>query len=131
MHERAVHALVAGTRDGVLFTDDIRCPVHVEDLAAALLELALSETAGVFHLAGLDAVSRYDLGVLIAGRDGLDATRLAAGRRANSPLPGPLNVRLDARATQQRLRTRLRGAREFLHDDGHAVHHARRFRRPA
>lgn len=46
-HERLVHALAAGQRAGVLFTDDVRCPVHVTDLAAALLELAWSEHAGV------------------------------------------------------------------------------------
>ncbi|MFG2132788.1 SDR family oxidoreductase [Streptomyces sp. NPDC048751] len=117
VHERMVHALAAGTRDGVLFTDDIRCPVHVADLAAALLELALSDAAGVFHLAGSDALSRHDLGVLIARRDGLDAARLPAGRRADVRLPGPLDVRLDSRATQERLRIRLRGAREFLRED--------------
>ncbi|MEU6230336.1 sugar nucleotide-binding protein [Streptomyces sp. NPDC047042] len=117
VHERAVHALAAGTRDGVLFTDDIRCPVHVEDLAAALLELALSDAAGVFHLAGPDALSRYDLGLLIARRDGLDPARLPAGRRADTPLPSPLDVRLDSCATQERLRTTLRGAREFLRLD--------------
>ncbi|MDT0462298.1 SDR family oxidoreductase [Streptomyces gibsoniae] len=114
VHERMVHALADGTRDGVLFTEDIRCPVHVEDLAAALWELALSEAAGVFHLAGPDALSRHELGVLVARREALDGTRLPAGRRAGTSLPGALDVRLDSRATQERLRTRLRDAREFL-----------------
>jgi dTDP-4-dehydrorhamnose reductase len=109
-----VLALATGTRDGVLCTDDIRCPVHVEDLAAALWELVLSDAAGVFHVAGPDALSRYDLGVLIAGHEGLDAARLPTGRRADTMLPGPLDVRLDCRITQQRLRTRIRGAHEFL-----------------
>jgi dTDP-4-dehydrorhamnose reductase len=101
-----------------LFTDDIRCPVHVEDLAAALWELVLSDVAGVFHVAGPDALSRHDLGVLIARSQGLGGARLPAGRRADSCLPGALDVRLDSRATQKRLRTRLRGAREFLSGDG-------------
>ncbi|MFF1659870.1 SDR family oxidoreductase [Streptomyces sp. NPDC058255] len=114
VHERRVHALAAGTHDGVLFTDDIRCPVHVEDLASALRELAVSDQAGMFHLAGADALSRHELGVLIARRDGLDATRLPAGRRADTLMPGALDVRLDSSATQGRVRTRLRGAREFL-----------------
>jgi dTDP-4-dehydrorhamnose reductase len=114
VHERAVHALADGTGDGVLFTDDTRCPVHVEDLAAALWELAQSDAAGVFHLAGPDALSRYDLGVLIARRDGRDGTRLPAGRRADTSLTGALDVRLDSSATQKRLRTRLRGCHEFL-----------------
>ncbi|WP_405708389.1 SDR family oxidoreductase [Streptomyces sp. NBC_00046] len=113
-HVRAVHGLAAGTRDGVLFTDDIRCPVHVFDLAAALLELASGDSKGVHHLAGADAVSRHELGILVARRDGLDASRLPAGLRAHSALPGGLDIRLDSRATQERLRTTLRGARTFL-----------------
>ncbi|TWV31235.1 sugar nucleotide-binding protein [Streptomyces misionensis] len=111
--ERLVHALATGARDGALFTDDIRCPVHVTDLAAALLELASRRTAGIRHLAGPDALSRYELGLLIAERDGLDPARLPTGLRAASALPGALAVRLDGRATRRHLRTRLRGAREF------------------
>ncbi|MEV8100515.1 sugar nucleotide-binding protein [Kitasatospora sp. NPDC085879] len=114
-HVALVHDLAAGTRDGVLFRDDIRCPVHVTDLADALLELAARHVAGgVHHLAGPDAVSRYELGVLIAQRDGLDAARLPTGLRAHSARPGALDVRLDSRATQERLHTRLRGACQFL-----------------
>ncbi|MFE0186699.1 SDR family oxidoreductase [Streptomyces sp. NPDC058989] len=114
VHERAVHELAAGTCEGALFTDDIRCPVHVADLAAALLELASRDTSGIRHLAGADAVSRHALGVLIARRDGLDAARLPTGLRADSGLPGALDVRLDSRATQRELRTTLRGAHRFV-----------------
>ncbi|NJQ05417.1 SDR family oxidoreductase [Streptomyces lonarensis] len=111
VHERLVHQLAAGS-PGALYTDDIRCPVAVEDLAAGILELAESDASGIHHLAGADAVSRHELGVLIARRDGLDATGISAGLRAGS-LPGGLDVRLDSRTTQQKLRTTLRGAREF------------------
>ncbi|MFB6700865.1 SDR family oxidoreductase [Streptomyces rubiginosohelvolus] len=114
VHERLVHELAAGTTDGALYTDDIRCPVHLSDLAAALLELADGSAAGIHHVAGTDALSRHQLGVLIAERDGLDASRLPTGRRADSTTPGPLDIRLDSQATQRHLRTRLRGAREFL-----------------
>ncbi|TDE00926.1 SDR family oxidoreductase [Jiangella asiatica] len=114
VHEEAVHELATGRRHGVLFTDDIRCPVHVADLAGALLELAASDRSGVCHVAGSDAVSRHELGVLIAERDGLDASALATGRRADTGPPGPLDVRLDSTRTQRTLRTALRGARDFL-----------------
>ncbi|MEV5555489.1 sugar nucleotide-binding protein [Nonomuraea wenchangensis] len=114
--EARVHALATGRADGVLFTDDVRCPVHVRDLAAALLELAGSGSAGVHHVAGPDAVSRHELGCLIARRDGLDPARLPAGLRAGSGVPGPADVRLDCTATRRLLRTRLRGAREFLRE---------------
>ena len=103
-----------GTASGALFTDEVRCPVHVTDLAAALLELAASPHAGVCHVAGTDAVSRYELGLLIAARDGLDQAVLPAGLRAATGVPGASDVRLDSTRTQARLTTRLRGAREFL-----------------
>ncbi|MGW3350597.1 SDR family oxidoreductase [Nonomuraea rubra] len=113
-HEALVRSLASGAGEGVLFTDDVRCPVHVCDLAAALVEAAVRGLSGVLHVAGADAVSRYELGVLIARRDGLDPARLRTGLRAGSGVPGPLELRLDCSATQQRLATRLRGAREFL-----------------
>jgi dTDP-4-dehydrorhamnose reductase len=112
--ERRVHALAAGAVTGVLFTDDVRCPVHVTDLASALLELAASPYSGIRHVAGTDAISRYELGVLIARRDGLDHATLPTGLRAGTGLPGPIDLRLDSTNTQARLNTRLRGAREFL-----------------
>ncbi|MGV4926738.1 sugar nucleotide-binding protein (plasmid) [Streptomyces sp. BHT-5-2] len=114
VHETLVHELATGRRKGMLFTDDIRCPVHVADLAQAVLELAASDCAGTCHLAGSDAISRHELGVLIAERDALDASRLASGRRAGTGSPGALDVRLDSTRTQRTLRTTLRGARDFL-----------------
>jgi dTDP-4-dehydrorhamnose reductase len=113
-HERLVHELAAGAVAGLLYTDQVRCPVHVADLAAALLELAAAPHAGVCHVAGADAVSRHELGLLIAARDGLDPSALRAGTRPAAQLPSPLDVRLDSSRTQARLTTRLRGAREFL-----------------
>ncbi|MDG4766328.1 sugar nucleotide-binding protein [Solwaraspora sp. WMMD406] len=114
VHEQHVHALAAGVRTGVLFTDDVRCPVHVTDLAAALCELAGSPYSGVHHVAGPDAFSRHHLGVLIARRDGLDPAALPTGLRAASDVPGPAELRLDCARTRARLTTRLRGAHEFL-----------------
>ncbi|MER6707376.1 SDR family oxidoreductase [Streptomyces fumanus] len=116
-HERAVHALVAGTRTGVLFTDDVRCPVHVDDLASVLLEITESDGSGVFHAAGPDPMNRHELGVLIARRDGLDPARLPPGLRSDVDPPGGLDIRLVTDATRARVRTRLRGAREFLGAD--------------
>jgi dTDP-4-dehydrorhamnose reductase len=112
-HERLVHALAAGVA-GALFADEVRCPVDAADLASALLELAASPHVGICHVAGPDAISRYELGLLIAARDGLDPAALPVGLRAASGRPGALELRLDSTKTQARLTTRLRGAREFL-----------------
>ncbi|MFI6507263.1 sugar nucleotide-binding protein [Streptosporangium sp. NPDC050855] len=117
-HEALVHRLAGGGVRGMLFTDDVRCPVHVADLAAALLELAASRYHGTHHVAGADAVSRYELGLLIARRDGLDVDKVPSGLRAEAGLAGPMDVRLRCDMTQGRLRTELRGARQFL-GEGH------------
>jgi dTDP-4-dehydrorhamnose reductase len=113
-HERLVHTLASGATAGALFADEVRCPVHAADLASALLELAASTQAGVRHVAGTDAISRYQLGLLIAARDGLEPAALPVGLRAAAGRPGALDVRLDSTKTQAQLDTRLRGAREFL-----------------
>jgi dTDP-4-dehydrorhamnose reductase len=105
--EERVRRLAAG-EPGAFYAENVRCPVHVTDLAAALLELLTSDITGVTHVAGPEALSRLELGKLIARRDGLDPEALPA-------VPGePSYVRLDCRRTQDRLTTRLRPAREFL-----------------
>jgi dTDP-4-dehydrorhamnose reductase len=113
-HEIFTHELVSGRRGGVLFTDQIRRPVHVDDLAGALLELATNQYAGVINVAGSDAMSRYELGVLVAHRDGLDPTRVPAGRTADLGTPTPTDVRLRTDRATSLLTTRLRGAHEFM-----------------
>jgi dTDP-4-dehydrorhamnose reductase len=115
-HETLTRDLIAGRVDGALYTDEIRCPVFVDDLSAALLELARSSFAGVINVAGADAASRYELGVAYARLRGLDpaaipvstiAERVAAG---GTPRPG--DVRLDTALARRILRTELRGVRE-------------------
>jgi len=113
-HEILTHRLASGAGDGVLFTDEIRKPVHVDDLADSLLELAANDYAGVINVAGHEAISRYDLGVLVACRDGLDPGRLPAGTLAGLSLRRPTDVRLHTGKATALLGTRLRGAREFL-----------------
>ncbi|MFE7512049.1 sugar nucleotide-binding protein [Streptomyces sp. NPDC057540] len=105
-HKRVVHASAASAGEGALFTDDVRCPVHVADLAAALWELAISDATGVLYLTRPDAISRYELGALIARPDGIAPSLLPASHRVGSPFPGALDVRLDTTATQHRLGTR-------------------------
>jgi dTDP-4-dehydrorhamnose reductase len=113
-HVKLVLDMLDGRRDDSLFTDEIRCPIWAGDLAAALLELVDHDYAGVLNVAGADAVSRYELGTLIARRRGHDPARLRAGTTTGSGLRRPTNVRLDISRARSLLRTELRGARTFL-----------------
>jgi dTDP-4-dehydrorhamnose reductase len=123
-HEALFRGLARGG-DGALFEDERRCPVHVGDLAAALVELAGNEVRGVLHLGGADPLSRLELGRLVARREGLDPGALRAGRRSDLADPGPVDVRLDSSLASRVLATRLRGAKEFLRDDRPVTHGTR------
>jgi dTDP-4-dehydrorhamnose reductase len=97
-----------------LFADEVRCPVDVGDLAAAVLELAGSDYAGRLNVAGPDAVTRVELGRLVARRYGLDPAGLTTTTIAAGGPPRPAEIRLDVSRAAAVLSTRLRGVREFL-----------------
>ena len=67
-HERLVADAIAGTADVGFFTDELRCPIAVGDLAAALLELLGGDLRGPLHVAGSETVSRYRFAALVAER---------------------------------------------------------------
>ncbi len=99
-----------------LFTDEIRSPVWVQDLAAALIELAMLPYSGVLNVAGPQALSRYQMGQRLARHMGLDPAGIAAGRSFDSGLRRPRNCTLDVRLAQRLLQTRLRSYDEGLAD---------------
>ena len=100
----------------VLFTDEFRCPVWVDDLAAALLELAGHDYCGVLHITGPQRLSRYALGVRICRWAGLDPARITASTVAASGLIRPRDCTLDITLAQHLLRTRLRSIDEGLEE---------------
>ncbi|GAB7052498.1 SDR family oxidoreductase [Catenuloplanes indicus] len=104
--------MITGRASGVLFTDEFRCPVGVEDLAEAVLELATSDYAGVLNVAGPDTVTRAGLGELVARRYGLDPLRVPAG--SLNGMHRPARVVLDSSRAGKLLTTRIRGVRELL-----------------
>lgn len=112
--ERFCIDLITGRRSGALYVDEVRCPVAVDDLAGAVLELAALDVAGLVNVAGPDPVTRVELGELVAVRYGLDPLRVPAGRIADGGLPRPGRVCLNSGYAAELLRTRLRGAREVL-----------------
>lgn len=89
------------------FVDELRSPVHVVDLAAALLELADLDYARPLHLGGADHVSRFDFAVLL----GADVGRLEA---AYTTPDRAADVTLDSSRARTLLTTRLRGVHEVL-----------------
>jgi dTDP-4-dehydrorhamnose reductase len=110
-HELMAIEAADGQRDMAFFTDEVRCPIAVGDLAAAIIELAGIEIAGPVHVAGADALTRLDFARLVVARHGRDPDALRGG--VGGP-ERPKHIALDSSRAQALLRVRLRGAREVL-----------------
>ncbi len=89
------------------FVDELRSPVQVGDLAAAILELLALDVPGSLHLGGADDISRFDFAVLL----GADPAALEPAHTTPDRAP---NVTLDSSRARALLTTRLRGVREVL-----------------
>jgi dTDP-4-dehydrorhamnose reductase len=114
VHERAVLDAVDGVIDMAFFTDELRCPIAVGDLAEAILELADLELSGPLHIAGGHSVSRYELAQLVAAASGRDPALVRGTRSAALGWRRPLDCRLDCGLARSLLATRMRGVREVL-----------------
>lgn len=112
-HERFVLDVIDGRAEAIFFIDELRCPIGVGDLAAALLELAALDRSGILHVAGPDVVSRYEFACLVARAFGRDPTGVRGGPSPAAPRR-PRNCALDSRIAQSILTTRLRGIWEVL-----------------
>jgi dTDP-4-dehydrorhamnose reductase len=113
-HERRILDVADGRADLAFFTDELRCPVHVADLADALLELADAAHAGPLHLAGADGVSRYEMACLVAAANGRGTGRLRTTTSAGLAPERPRDCRLDCSRAAALLGRRLRGIRDVL-----------------
>lgn len=78
------------------FTDEYRCPAHVADVAAALveiLELGESSRPPVLHLGGPARMSRAQIATALAPKLGIDPGSIRTG--PSSDLPGDRPADLD------------------------------------
>jgi dTDP-4-dehydrorhamnose reductase len=59
------------------FTDVFFCPMLVNDLAGVLIDMLEKGLSGLYHVVSPDCMSKYDFGVSIAEKFGLDAGLIA------------------------------------------------------
>jgi dTDP-4-dehydrorhamnose reductase len=77
-------------RDGrtlTLFTDEFRCPIAAVITARAIWELLHQRASGIYHLAGAERLSRYEIGSLLAARHPELQPKLVPGFRRYFPGP--------------------------------------------
>lgn len=102
LHERLFKQWAEGKRVP-LFTNEIRQPVGVDNLAEALLELCERPTLhGIFHWAGLDRLSRYEIGQRILTHFGLPADLIEP---VEASADRPLDLTLELQPLLSKLRT--------------------------
>jgi dTDP-4-dehydrorhamnose reductase len=76
LHERLFVAWREG-KPTPLFTDEVRQPVEVSNLADVTIELCeRGNLSGLYHWAGTEAMSRHEIGLRIARHFGLEAATL-------------------------------------------------------
>jgi dTDP-4-dehydrorhamnose reductase len=113
-HERRILEGADGAADFAFFTDELRCPVRVTDLAGAFVALVSTDAAGPLHLAGADGVSRYEFACLVASAHGRPTAHLRTTTSAETAPQRPCDCRLDSGRAAVLLGAALPGVRAVL-----------------
>ncbi len=118
--DRQTGWLVDGVRRGervTLFTDEIRCPVHVHDLCAALLELAEHpDLSGPMNLGGPEPLNRWEFGMNLLAALGLppDDPNVVPSTVKECGFVRARNLTMLSTRAAQLLETRLHSVDEVL-----------------
>jgi dTDP-4-dehydrorhamnose reductase len=113
-HEQLAVAAAAGEGDAVFFSDELRSPTPVPDLARALVEFARADLTGILHLAGPEPLDRFSLARAVVTHAGGDAGALCSGLASELAPERPRHVVLDSGRAEALLGFRLRTPNEVL-----------------
>ena len=98
-----------------LFTDEFRSPVPAVETARAVWELAEKNCAGIFHVAGAEKLSRWQIGQLLVRRWPEIKTKIESGSAKDFPgPPRALDTSLDISKAQKVLSKPLPGLSGWL-----------------
>ena len=113
-NEQLRNALQSG-QGMTLFTDEFRSPIPAVVTARAIWELAEKNCAGIYHVAGAEKLSRWQIGQLLVKRWPEVTTKMAFGSAREFPgPPRALDTSLDIAKVQKVLSTPLPGLTEWL-----------------
>jgi dTDP-4-dehydrorhamnose reductase len=79
------------------FTDVYFCPLLANDLAGVLIHMLVTQLSGLYHVVSREATSKYDFGVAVARRFGLDEGLITPTPVAASELKAPRSPNLTLR----------------------------------
>ncbi|NOZ60276.1 MAG: SDR family oxidoreductase [Calditrichaeota bacterium] len=100
----------------VLFDDQFRASIWVNDLAVTLLELAANDFRGIIHLGGGECLSRWEFGNLMCEIFGFEKTLIIrkSMEEVRTTAPRPKKICLDNTLARQVLRSKIRKPSEAL-----------------
>jgi dTDP-4-dehydrorhamnose reductase len=105
----------AGGRTLRLFVDEFRCPIPAPVTAQATWALALGGNAGLYHVAGSQRLSRWEIGQLVAARcPELNPRLEPASLQEYRGAPRPADTTFDCGKAQARLPFALPGLADWL-----------------
>jgi len=98
-----------------LFTDEFRSPIPAIETARAVWELAEKNCAGIYHVAGVEKLSRWQIGELLVKRWPEIKTEIKSGSAKDfAGPPRALDTSLDISKAQKILSRPLPGLSEWL-----------------
>jgi dTDP-4-dehydrorhamnose reductase len=110
-----LHRALQSGQGMTLFTDEFRCPIPAVETARAVWELLDQNRAGLFHVAGAEKLSRWQIGQLLVRRWPELETKIQAGSaRDFSGPPRALDTSLNISKVQPVLSKPLPGLTEWL-----------------
>ena len=114
-NERLRHSLQVAGQGMKLFTDEFRNPIPAVETARAVWELVQREAVGLYHVAGAEKLSRWQIGELLVRRWPEIETKLEPGLAADiGGVPRALDTSLDISKVQKVLSRPLPGFGEWL-----------------
>lgn len=100
-----------------LFTDEFRCPIPAIETARATWDLAGRNCTGLYHIAGAQKLSRWEIGQLLVQRwPGLESKIQAGSARDFAGPPRALDTSLSIVKAQAVLAKQLPGLADWLAD---------------
>jgi dTDP-4-dehydrorhamnose reductase len=114
-NEQLRRSLLEAGQGMTLFTDEFRCPIPAVETARVVWELAEKNCAGIYHVAGADKLSRWQIGQLLVQRWPEVRAEIKSGSAKDFPgPPRALDTSLNISKVQKVLSTPLPGLGDWL-----------------
>jgi dTDP-4-dehydrorhamnose reductase len=114
-NEQLRNSLMAAGQGMTLFTDEFRCPIPAVETVRAVWELAIKNCAGLYHVAGAEKLSRWQIAQALLSRWGDAGAKIRPGSAKDfAGPPRALDTSLDIARIQSILSRPLPGLTQWL-----------------